>query len=74
MIHKNSTKYASQELPSLVSVHEVSIWLNTSKKAVYAMISRRQLPAPIKIGRRVLFERSKLLEWLHEKCALSLKE
>ncbi len=61
-------------LPGLLSVAEVAGWLRTSTKAVYAMAARGQIPAPIRIGRRLLFEREKLLSWLEERRAVSPTE
>jgi excisionase family DNA binding protein len=41
--------------------------LRTTRKAVYALIERGQLPGVTRLGRRVLILRSELLEWLCEK-------
>ncbi len=64
----------STELPGLVSIPEVAEWLRTTPKAIYNMIARGQLPPPIRVGRRLLFEREKLLRWLEERRALSPQE
>ena len=42
------------DLPLLATVDETAALLRTSRKAVYAMIERRQLPGVVRIGRRVL--------------------
>jgi excisionase family DNA binding protein len=61
-------------LPILLTVDEAASLLRTSRRAIYAMVERRQLPGVTRIGRRVLFRRVELLDWLDQKCALSLKE
>jgi excisionase family DNA binding protein len=60
-------------VPELLTVDEVAALLRTSRKAVYAMIERRQLPGVRRIGRRVLVSRIELLHWLDHNCASSPK-
>jgi excisionase family DNA binding protein len=60
-------------LPVLLDAAQVAEVLRTSKKAVYAMIERRQLPGVVRIGRRVLFREDALLDWLRQKSAPSLE-
>ena len=60
-------------IPELLTVDEVAGVLRTSRKAVYAMIERRQLPGLRRIGRRVLISRTELLHWLDHNCASSPK-
>lgn len=62
------------ELPTLLTVDETAALLRTSRKAVYAMAERAQLPGVTRIGRRVLVRSRELLHWLDQKSALSLKE
>jgi excisionase family DNA binding protein len=57
--------------PSLLTVPEVADLLRTSEKAIYAMVERRRLPGVRRIGRRILFRRTELLEWLDHNCAPS---
>jgi excisionase family DNA binding protein len=61
-------------LPLLLTVDDVADLLRTTRRAVYAMVERRQLPGVIRIRRRVLFRTDDLLEWLDQKRAPSLKE
>jgi excisionase family DNA binding protein len=61
-------------LPFLVTVDEAALLLRTSRRAIYAMVERHQLPGVARIGRRVLFRSADLLDWLDQKSALSLKE
>ena len=58
---------------ALLTVSEVADVLRTSRKAIYAMIERGQLPGVRRIGRRVLIRRTDLLHWLDHNCASSLK-
>ena len=55
--------------PVLLTVAETAALLRTSRKAVYAMVDRGRLPGVIRIGRRLLFRRDALVDWLDESCA-----
>jgi excisionase family DNA binding protein len=57
--------------PPLLTVNEVAALLRTSRKAVYAMAERAQLPGVTRIGRRLLVGRDDLLAWLDERRAAS---
>lgn len=61
-------------LPMLLTVDDAADLLRTSRRAVYAMVERRQLPGVIRLRRRVLFRSDDLLDWLDQKRAPSLKE
>jgi excisionase family DNA binding protein len=58
----------------LLTVDDAANLLRTSRRAIYAMLERRQLPGVIRIRRRVLIRSAELLEWLDQKRAPSLKE
>lgn len=62
------------EGPVLLTPNEVAQLLRTTRRAVYAMLERGQLPGAVRLGRRVLFDRHELLHWLHQKRASSLQE
>jgi excisionase family DNA binding protein len=61
-------------LPLLLTVDDAADLLRTTRRAIYAMLERRQLPGVIRIRRRVLIRSAELLEWLDQKRAPSLKE
>jgi excisionase family DNA binding protein len=56
-----------------LTAHEVAAVLRTTRKAVYAMIERHQLPGVVRIGRRVLVRQDALLDWLRQKSTPSLE-
>ena len=61
-------------LPVLLTVDDAAELLRTTRKAVYVMIERGQLPGVTRLGRRVLLRSDRLLEWLDQNCASSPKE
>ena len=65
----------SDRLSSLLTADEVAEWLKTSRRAVYKMVARGQLPGVVRpTPRRVLFDKRILLRWLDEKRAVSSEE
>jgi excisionase family DNA binding protein len=64
----------SLKLPLLLTADETADLLRTTRKAVYAMAERGQLPGVTRIGRRLLVRREALLDWLDQKHAPSFKE
>jgi excisionase family DNA binding protein len=61
-------------VPLFLNVDEAAELLRTTRRAVYAMVERRQLPGVVRLRRRVLFRSDVLLDWLDQKCAPSPKE
>ena len=61
-------------LPVLLTVDEAADLLRTTRRAIYAMIERRQLPGVIRVRRRVLLLADDLLDWLNQKRAPSPEE
>ncbi len=49
--------------PDVLNADEVAAFLRCNRKTVYEAVARRQIPHQ-KLGRRVLFSRAALLEWL----------
>jgi excisionase family DNA binding protein len=62
----------SQHAPVLLTPREVAELLRTTRKAIYSMIERAQLPGVVRIGRRVLIRQEALLDWLRQKSTPSL--
>jgi excisionase family DNA binding protein len=54
-------------LARFLTVDETAALLRTTRKAVYAMVERRQLPGVTRIGRRILIHTADLLDWLRQK-------
>jgi excisionase family DNA binding protein len=62
------TQAASVEtLPLFLTADETAALLRTTRKGIYSMIERGQLPGVTRIGRRVLLRRDDLLEFLRQK-------
>ena len=60
-------------LPALLTSGEVAALLRTTRKAVYAMVEREQLPGVVRLGSRVLFRQDAMVDFLRQKSAPSLK-
>ena len=60
--------------PVLLTVDEAAELLRTTRRAIYVMVDRRQLPGVTRIGRRLLFRADDLLDWLDQKRAPSPEE
>ena len=56
-------------VPTLLTTDEVAATRRTSRKAIYAMVARRQLPGIVRVGRRVLIREDALVDWLRQKSA-----
>jgi len=61
-------------LPSLLTVDEAAAFLRTSRRAIYAMVERGQIPGVVRVRRRLLFRADQLVHWLDQKCASLPKE
>jgi excisionase family DNA binding protein len=68
------TMTLSTDLPTFLTADETATLLRTSRKAIYVMVERRQLPGVTRIGRRLLVRSESLLDWLNQECASSLQE
>lgn len=61
-------------LPILLTADEAADLLRTTRRAIYAMVERGQLPGVVRVRRRVLLRSDALLHWLNQKCAPSPEE
>ena len=61
-------------LPHFLTPEEAAALLRTTRKAIYVMVARGQLPGVTRLGRRLLFRTDVLLHFLHQKSAPSPKE
>ena len=62
------------DLPLLLTADETAQLLRKSRKAIYTMVDRGQIPGATKIGRNLLFRRDDVIRWLDESRASSPKE
>jgi excisionase family DNA binding protein len=60
--------------PVLLTIDEAAALLRTTRRAMYAMVERRQLPGVVRIRRRVLFRTTALLDWVDQKSTPLPKE
>jgi excisionase family DNA binding protein len=60
--------------PVLLTVDEAAELLRTTRRDIYVIVDRRQLPGVTRIGRRLLFRADDLLDWLDQKRAPLPKE
>ena len=60
-------------IPVLLTTEEAASLLRTTRKAIYVMVERGQIPGITRIGRRVLIRNTDLLDWLDQKRAPSLE-
>jgi excisionase family DNA binding protein len=65
---------ADPDLPVLLTPTEAATLLRTTRKAIYALVARHQIPGVVRVGRRVLFRARDLLHWLGQESAPSPKE
>ena len=72
--HPSRHPQRHQLLPMLLTVDEAADVLRTTRRAIYAMVERGQLPGVVRIRRRVLVRADALLHWLEQKSAPSLEE
>ena len=60
--------------PVLLTIDEAAALLRTTRRAMYAMVERRQIPGIVRIRRRVPFRTEALLDWVDQKSAPLPKE
>lgn len=58
----------------LLTADDVATLLRTTRKAVYAMSERGRVAGVTRVGRRLLFRRDLVLQWLEGKRAKSAAE
>lgn len=61
---RRSTLPGFEDLPLLLQAEEVASILRVSRKALYAMVERGEIPGVTRLGRRVRFRRDALEAWL----------
>ncbi len=63
-----------EALPLYLTPDETAALLRTTRKAVYLLIERGQVPGVTRIGRRVLLKSADVLSWLDQSRASSASE
>jgi excisionase family DNA binding protein len=53
-----------EDLPLFLQAEEVAAILRVSRKALYSMVERGEIPGVTKLGRRIRFRRDALEAWL----------
>ncbi len=57
-------KLESQRLPELLTVNELAALLKTTPAAIRIRHTRGLLPAPVGVGKKLLWRASDIAEWL----------
>jgi excisionase family DNA binding protein len=73
MLNAHGRSTPDSDLPVLLTPTEAATLLRTTRKAIYAMVERQQIPGVVRVGRRVLFRSRDLLDWLGQKSTPSLE-
>ena len=60
---RSSSAGPDHSLAPLLTISEASAFLRLSEKSIRRLITSRRLPC-VRLGRRVLFDRSDLLRWV----------
>jgi excisionase family DNA binding protein len=73
-LDRETGELESEPMPMLLTPDEAATLLRTTRKGVYTMIARGQMPGVTHVGRRVLVRSRDLLDWLDRNCAPSPQE
>ena len=63
-----STRNTTTSTPQLISVHEVAEMLSISERTVWRLLSAGKIPEPIRFGRNVRWQLSRIQQWIDEGC------
>ena len=69
----NGHNAISTHVPNLLTPIEVAALLRTSRKAIYSMVERGQLPGIVRIGRRVLVREDAMIHFVGQRSTPSLE-
>lgn len=56
------------QLPKMMSVHDVAKTLNCSSRTVYRLADSGRLPRPVKIGSLVRWPEGQISNWINQGC------
>jgi excisionase family DNA binding protein len=60
--------------PLLLTAGEVADLLRSTRKSIYEQARKGRLPGATRIGRKLLFRRDRLLQFIRESCVPSVDE
>lgn len=66
MARRVATLPGFEDLPLLLQVDEVAQLLRVTRKSIYTMVDRGEIPGVTKLGRRLRFRRDAIEAWLAE--------
>jgi excisionase family DNA binding protein len=73
-LHGGAAMRGCDSLPLLLTPWEAGELLRTSRKAIYSMVERGQLPGVTRVGRRLLIRSADLVDFLDHNSTPSLQE
>jgi len=74
VVKREARAFESTQLPILLTPDEAAAVIRTTRKGIYNLIARGQMPGVTRLGRRVLIRSRDLLDWLDRNCAPSTQE
>lgn len=63
-----SLSLPAEDSATLLDVRAVAVQLHCSPRHVYRLVDAGLMPAPIKLGALVRFDRARLVEWIAAGC------
>jgi len=63
---------ATRDLPLMLTADDVAALIRSTRRAVYEQARGGRIPGAVRLGRKLLFRRDRLLQWIRESSVSSL--